>query len=145
MKVAFICTGNSARSQMAEGLLRALSGGKAEAFSAGTHPSRLHPGAVAVMQEIGVDVSAQRSKGLEELPAGLDVVITVCDSAAAECPVFPGNLERHHWSIADPAAAAGSPEEKLEAFRRARDELRARIEDFLMQQADPSPAVAGSG
>ena len=131
MKVAFLCTGNSARSQMAEALLRSLSGGAVEAFSAGTHPSRLHPRTVEVMREIGVDVSAQRSKGLDELPTGLDVVITVCDSAAAECPVFPGNVRRYHWSIADPAAVSGTPEEKLAAFRRARDELRGRILEFL--------------
>ncbi len=131
MKVAFICTANSARSQMAEGLLRALAGGAVEAFSAGTRPSRLHPRAIEVMREIGLDISGQRSKGISELPADLDVVITVCDSAAAECPVVPGKARRYHWPIPDPAAAFGPPEEIQAAFRAARDELRARVLELL--------------
>ncbi len=131
MKAAFLCTGNSARSQMAEGLLRALSGGTIEVFSAGTHPSRLHPRAVEVMREIGVDISSQRSKGISELPADLDLVITVCDRAAAECPILATSARRHHWSVPDPAAVSGSSEEIQATFRAARDDLRTRILDLL--------------
>ncbi len=112
---------------MAEGLLRDLSKGSMEAFSAGTHPRRLHPYAVEAMREIGLDISGQRSKGISELPEDLDVVITVCDSAAAECPTFSGTARRDHWSIPDPAV-----ENQMAAFRAARDELRARIQQFLL-------------
>ena len=131
MKALFLCTGNSARSQMAEGLLRMLGPADWQVYSAGTRPVGLNPQAVAVMAEWGLDISGQHSKGLAEAPAHPDVAITVCDNAARECPVFPGNVRRLHWSVDDPAASAGSPEQLRQAFRRARDELRGHILEFL--------------
>ena len=129
MKVAFICTANAARSQMAEGLLRTLSGGTCDALSAGAYPAwGVHPDAVKAMEEIGVDISGQRSKGIPQLPKGLDVVITVCDHAAKECPVFPGNVRRLHWPVTDPAGSG------LDAFRAAREDLRGRILQFLSSE-----------
>jgi len=129
-RVLFLCTGNSARSQMAEGLLRSLSD-KFEVWSAGTHPVGLNPLAVEAMRELGIDISHHRSKALNEVPDSFDIVITVCDSANQECPIFPGQVERLHWSLPDPAQATGTEEERLQAFRRVRDELRRRIEEFL--------------
>lgn len=131
MKVLFLCTGNSARSQMAEGLLRSMAPPGWQVSSAGTRPVGLNPNAVAVMAELGQDISGQRSKGLSEAPSQPDVVITVCDNANRECPVFPGKVRRLHWPLDDPAAHTGPPEQKREAFRRARDELRRRIQEFL--------------
>ena len=129
MKVAFICTANAARSQMAEGLLRSLARGDWEVYSAGSYPAwGVHPDAVKAMDEIGIDISGQRSKGIPQLPKDLDVVITVCDSAAKECPVFPGNVRRYHWSVTDPAGSG------LVAFRAARDDLKSRIVDFLSSE-----------
>ncbi len=132
MKVLILCTGNSARSQMAEGILRALSQGAVEVYSAGTHPSRVNPLAVEAMKEVGVDISGHRSKSVEEYDSQrFDVVITVCDHAKEQCPIFPGAPEMIHWSYEDPAAVEGSPEEKLAAFRRVRDSLRQRLASFL--------------
>jgi arsenate reductase len=132
-RVLFLCTHNSARSQMAEGLLRSCSGGAYEAFSAGTTATRVRPEAIAVMQEIGMDISAQASKTLERyLHESFDVVITVCDDANEACPVFPHARQRRHWSIDDPSRVKGSEAERLTAFRRARDELRTRIETELL-------------
>ncbi len=131
MKVLFLCTGNSARSQMAEGLLRSLAPAGWQVFSAGTHPVVVHAQAVEVMNEIGLDISGHRSKGLADVPSDPDVAITVCDNAARECPVFPGNVHRLHWPLDDPAAKTGPPEDVRQAFRTARHELRRRIEDFL--------------
>ena len=102
-----------------------------QVYSAGTRPVGLNPHAVAVMAELGQDISGQRSKGLAEVPADPDVVITVCDHAARECPVFPGNVRRLHWPVDDPAASTGSPEQVRQAFRRARDELRSHILELL--------------
>ena len=102
-----------------------------QVYSAGTRPVGLNPHAVAVMAELGQDISGQRSKGLAEVPADPDVVITVCDNAARECPVFPGNVRRLHWPVDDPAASTGSPEQVRQAFRRARDELRSHIRELL--------------
>ena len=132
MTVLFLCTGNSARSQMAEGLLRALAPPGWPVFSAGTHPVGLNPNAVAVMKELGLDISSHRSKTLAEVPPDPDVAITVCDNAARECPVFPGKVRRLHWPLDDPAAHQGSPEEVRQAFRAARDDLRRRIHEFLL-------------
>jgi arsenate reductase (thioredoxin) len=130
-KVLFLCTGNSCRSQMAEGWLRYYAGERAEVFSAGTKPAGLNPAAVAVMREAGVDISGQRSKDLNELNhQDFLFVITVCDAAREACPVFPGALYQLHWSFEDPAAAAGTEEERLMVFRRVRDEIRAQIEEF---------------
>ena len=133
-RVLILCTGNSARSQMAEGILRSLGGERVEAYSAGTHPSSVNPLAVRVMQEIGIDISSQRSKSVMQfLKQSFDVVITVCDNAAEECPVFPGRVERIHWSFPDPAAVTGD-EPRLAAFRTVRDGLIARFRDFLRER-----------
>ena len=127
-RVLFLCTHNSARSQMAEGLLRALGRGEFEVESAGTVATRVRPEAISVMRELGIDIAGQTSKTLERfLPEPFDEVITVCDDANESCPVFPGARNRRHWSIDDPSRVAGSEEARLSAFRRARDELRRRI------------------
>src|SRR5919199_3911188 len=127
-RVLILCTGNSARSQMAEGLLRSLGGGRFEVFSAGTHPSRVRPEAIEAMREVGIDISGQRSKPVGEFAGReFDYVITVCDRAREECPVFPGRAERVHWSFDDPAEAAGGWPERLEVFRRVREEIGARL------------------
>jgi arsenate reductase len=132
-RVLFLCTGNSARSQMAEGLLRHLAGDRFEVFSAGVEPSFVRPQAIAAMNEIGIDISPHRSKSVDAfLDEQLDYVITVCDHASQRCPVFPGTVERIHWSIDDPVVG-GSEERQLEAFRRARDELQQSIRAFIEQ------------
>ncbi len=133
LRVLILCTGNSARSQMAEGLMRHESGGAMEVFSAGTKPSRLRDEAVAVMAEIGIDISAGRAKSLDEFVGqAFDYVITVCDNAAESCPVFPGATQRLHWPFEDPAAVEGDREQREAAFRKARDRIRERIENFLL-------------
>jgi arsenate reductase len=130
-RVLILCTGNSARSQMAEGLLRELGGGRFEVFSAGTRPSRVRAEAVEAMREVGIDISGQRSKSVEEFTGReFDYVITVCDNAREECPVFPGRTERVHWSFDDPAEAAGGWPERLAVFRRVRDEIGARLREW---------------
>lgn len=132
-RVLFLCTGNSARSQMAEALLRDLAGERFEVFSAGTDPKGLHPLAVAAMREIGMDISGQQSKSLEPFVGQpWDYVITVCDRAAGNCPVFPGRGERLHWSFPDPAEAQGSDDQRMAVFRRVRDQIAARIRQFLV-------------
>jgi len=131
-KVLILCTGNSARSQMAEGLLRQVGTDRYEVFSAGTNPSLVRPEAVAVMREIGIDISGHRSKSVDEFSGQeLDLVITVCDKVKESCPVFPGATQRLHWPFEDPAALAGSEEQRLAAFRSIRDQIRARIQRFL--------------
>lgn len=128
----FLCTHNSARSQMAEGLLRQLAGDRFEAFSAGTEATRVRPEAIRAMEELGADISGQESKTLERyLDETFGYVITVCDSANEACPVFLGAERRLHWSVEDPAGVEGNEEERLAAFREARDELRRRIEGEL--------------
>jgi arsenate reductase len=130
-KVLILCTGNSARSPMAEGLFRHLAGDRYQVFSAGTKPSGVRPEAIAAMAEIGIDVSGQRSKSVDEfLASAPDLLITVCDSAREICPVFPGSVERLHWPFEDPAAVQGSEEVRLAAFRRVRDQIRTRIESY---------------
>src|SRR5437868_4003980 len=130
-RVLFLCTGNSARSQMAEGLLRDLAGDRVEVFSAGTIASFVRPQAIAVMNEIGIDISGHRSKPADEfLDDEFDYVITVCDHAKQRCPVFSGPARRLHWSIDDPVIS-GNESEQLAAFRRARDELNRRIRTFI--------------
>ena len=117
---------------MAEGLLRHLAGDQFDVYSAGTHPVGLNPGAVIAMQEMGVDVSAQRSKSMDELfNQGFDYVITVCDRAKESCPRWPHTGHLVHWSFDDPAAATGSREEQHQAFRTVRDQIKARIEEFV--------------
>lgn len=136
MKVLILCSGNSARSQMAEGLLRHDAGTSFEVWSAGTRPSQVRPEAIAVMKELGIDISGHRSKFVEEFAGQqFDFVITVCDNARESCPVFPANTRRIHWSIEDPAAVEGSSEERLAAFRQARDALREHLNRFARQQA----------
>lgn len=131
-RVLILCTGNSARSQMAEGLLRDVSAGGFEVVSAGVAPSHVRPEAIEVMREIGIDISGQRSKSVDEFAGQeFDYVLTVCDSANQQCPMFPGKTERIHWSIEDPAAAEGDEQARLDVFRRVRDELRERLKPLF--------------
>lgn len=133
-RVLILCTGNVARSQMAEGLLRHLAGDQFEVFSAGLSPSFVRPNAIAVMGELGIDISHHRSKSLNEfLETSFDYVITVCDHASERCPIFPGPAKRIHWSIDDPVAPGGEAAQ-LEAFRRARNDLRERLLAFVEQE-----------
>lgn len=135
-RVLFICTHNSARSQMAEGLLRHLGGKRFEVFSAGTEATRVRPLAIRAMAEVGIDISGQQSKTLDRyLDEPFDDVITVCDTAAEACPVFPGATRRRHWSFEDPSKARGNEAEQLEVYRRVRDEIRSRIENELLAEA----------
>ncbi len=137
LKVLFLCTGNSCRSQMAEGWLRHLAGGRFEVFSAGTKPVGLNPEAVAVMREVGIDISGQRSKNVSEFVGHhFPYVVTVCDSAREQCPIFPGTVRRMHWSLEDPAAAQGTHEERLAVFRRVRDQIGKRIQHLAREDAD---------
>lgn len=130
--VLILCTGNSARSQMAEGLLRHEADNRFEVHSAGTRPSVVRPEAIAVMNEIGIDISGHRSKSVNEfLGQDLDYVITVCDHANESCPVFPAGTLRMHWPFEDPAAIQGSDEERKAAFRKVRDQIHGRIMVFL--------------
>src|SRR5271157_5806971 len=122
---------------MAEGLLRRDTGNVYEVFSAGTKPSHVRPEAIAVMREVGIDISGHRSKSVDEFAGqNFDYVITVCDNAKEICPIFPAKTKRIHWSIEDPAAVQGSEEERLAAFRRARDELRSRLQAFTRGEAE---------
>lgn len=130
-RVLILCTGNSARSQMAEGLLRELGGSRFEVESAGVISSFVRPQAIEAMKEIGIDISGHRSKSVDEFAGQkFDYVITVCDNAKENCPVFPGSTKRIHWSFDDPADAAGDEAEKLAIFRRVRDEIKNRLLDF---------------
>lgn len=130
-RVLILCTGNSARSQMAEGLLRDMAGDRFEVSSAGVAPSSVRPEAIEVMREIGIDISGHRSKPVDKFTGQqFDYVITVCENANQQCPMFPGKFERIHWSIDDPAEATGDEDARLGAFRTARDELRARLKTF---------------
>jgi arsenate reductase (thioredoxin) len=138
-RVLFICTHNSARSQMAEGLLRQLGGERFEVFSAGTEATHVRPLAIRAMTELGIDISQQFSKTLDRyLSEPFDEVITVCDTAAEACPVFPGAARRRHWSFEDPSKATGNEAEQLEVYRRVRDEIRMRIEKELLNQPLPT-------
>jgi arsenate reductase len=129
---------------MAEGLLRRLAGDACEVHSAGTHPSAVNPLAIQAMAERGIDISGHRSKHLDEFRARpFDFVLTVCDQAAEACPLFPGRAERLHWSFPDPAAAAGEPAERLQAFRQTRDALEARLRAWLGPAPGPeAPPVS---
>ena len=142
-RILFLCTGNSARSQMAEGLARALGGERVQVWSAGIEPKGVHPLAVRAMAERGIDISGQRSKDLSAVPADPDVVITLCDNAADRCPAFPGRVARIHWSLPDPAAVQGTADERLAAFRAARAEIESRLGPFLRERGSlaRSPAV----
>lgn len=130
-RVLILCTGNSARSQMAEGLLRELGGARFEVESAGTRPTGVRPEAIEAMREVGIDISRQRSKSVDEFAdVEFDYVFTVCDNARENCPVFPGKTGRVHWSFDDPAAVAGAWEERLAVFRRVRDEIAAHLREW---------------
>jgi arsenate reductase (thioredoxin) len=148
-RVIFVCTHNSARSQMAEGMLRAWGGDRFEAFSAGTEATSVRPEAIQVMAEIGIDISGHASKTLEPyLGEAFSWLITVCDQAREWCPVIPGVTEQAHWSIDDPSAVQGDEETRLDAFRTARDLLRDRIHMFLLAAGRddlPRPAAQRIG
>jgi arsenate reductase len=148
-RVLFLCTGNSCRSQMAEGALREFAGDRFEPASAGTTPTLVNPMAVRVMAEIGIDISEQRSKSVVEMMGEqFDYVVTVCDNAREACPVFPGGTSKLHWSFDDPASGEGTEEERLEVFRRVRDEIVSSIREFVVDQVGsmdmPSDAVDGN-
>src|SRR5215469_14817901 len=130
-RVLILCTGNSARSQMAEGLLRHEAGGCFEVESAGTKPGHVRPEAITVMKELGIDISSHRSKHVDEFKGqAFDYVLTVCDTANESCPVFPGQTNRIHKAFEDPAACQGTETERLALFRRVRDEIRAYLKGF---------------
>ena len=132
-KVLFLCTGNSARSQMAEGYLRHIAGDQFEPLSAGIEPKGLNPLAVEAMEEIGIDISHQKSKDVVSfLGQYIPYIVTVCDNARERCPIFPRTYKFLHWSFDDPAAVQGSHEEKLAVFRRVRDEIAHRIDEELV-------------
>jgi arsenate reductase (thioredoxin) len=134
-RVLFICTHNSARSQMAEGLLRHIGDDQFEVFSAGSEATFVRPMAMQAMSELGIDISHQQSKTLDRyLGEPFDDVITVCDTAAEACPVFPGAVRRRHWSFEDPSKASGSETEQIQVYRKVRDEIRSRIENELLAE-----------
>ena len=134
-RVLFLCTHNSARSQMAEGLLRKMGGDQFEVFSAGSEETRVHPLAIEAMREIGIDITSHRSKTLDEFAGQqFDFVVTVCDRANESCPIFPGATARIHWSFDDPSAATGTEAQRLDAFRTVRDAIRQRLHTFLTRE-----------
>ena len=133
--ILFLCVANSARSQMAEGIARSLILPGVKIWSAGSRPTSVRPEAIAVPQEIGIDISGHRSKSITEIPSSeVDTVITLCGEE--ECPVFLGNAQRLHWGLSDPAAAAGSETDRLSAFRETRDELRQRIVELFRENKE---------
>lgn len=132
MQVLFLCTENACRSQMAEGLVNHDLAGQVQAFSAGVRPSRVNPRAVQVMAELGIDISHHRSKSVDELAGQrFDLVITVCDQAQEQCPLFPGKTEVMHIGFPDPAKAAGTEDEIMAVFRQLRDEMRQQLMPLL--------------
>jgi arsenate reductase len=136
-RVLILCTGNSARSQMAEGLLRHDQGDRFDVESAGTEPSRVRPEAIAVMGELGIDISGHRSKHLDEFTGQpFDYVLTVCDHANESCPLYTGTTERLHHTFQDPAAFDGSDEERLALFRRVRDDIRSYLRSWCERSTD---------
>ena len=131
-RVLILCTGNSCRSQMAEGFLRHLGGDRFEVFSAGIKPTEVNPLAIKVMAEVGIDISSHRSKSaMEFIKQQFDYVITVCDNVKQTCPVFPGKYKKIHWDLEDPAEASGSEEDRLVVFRKIRDQIQNNISEFL--------------
>lgn len=149
-RVLFLCTHNSARSQMAEGLLRALGGARFAAYSAGTEATRVRPLAIRAMAELGIDISGHQSKTLDRyLSETFEAVITVCDDANEACPVLYGARRRLHWSLPDPSRATGTEAEQLAVYRQVRDTLRRRIEAELLTlasaEADPSSGASSGG
>jgi len=145
-KILFICTSNSARSQMAEGLMRSLGKDGWEVHSAGFFPSYVHLLAIRVMEEIGIDISRQISKSMDPfLNETFDYIITLCGHAASACPIFPGEGKRFDWSFEDPASAIGTIEERLIVFRRVRDEIKAHLEEFIENSPTLSLPLQGRG
>jgi arsenate reductase len=141
-RVLFICTGNSARSQMAEGLLRHFAGDQFEVYSAGLEPQAINPFAIRVMQEIGLDISGQRSKSVVEYLGRIHmgIVITVCSKAEANCPIFPFTSVRLYWPFEDPADFTGAEDETLQKFRATRDQVSERLQAWLREQGiEPPP------
>jgi len=143
--VLILCTGNSCRSHLAEGILRAAAGNTIRVASAGSKPAGyVHPLAIKAMEEIGIDISPHRSKHLSEfLDQPVETVITVCGNADQACPMFPGQVNRYHWGFDDPAHATGSEEEKLAVFRRVRDEIRRVFEAYAAGRRDEGRRMAG--
>ncbi|MDX1951058.1 MAG: arsenate reductase ArsC [Verrucomicrobiota bacterium] len=143
--ILILCTGNSCRSHLAEGILRAEAGDLFQVESAGSNPAGyVHPLAVKVMQEIGIDISAHRSKHLNEfLQSGVETVVTVCGNADQACPIFPGQVNRHHWPFYDPAKAEGTEEEKLKVFRSVRDEILKVFKAYADGRRDESKRSGG--
>jgi arsenate reductase len=140
-RILVLCTGNSARSQMAEGLFRQAGRGACEVESAGTKPGHVRPEAIAVMKELGIDISGHRSKSVNEFEGRtFDYVVTVCDNARDNCPFFPAGTERIHWSLEDPAAVQGTEEERFCAFRRIRDQIQERVDRFFQLRRENSGA-----
>ena len=134
-RVLILCTHNSARSQMAEGLLRAMASDRFEVASAGTEATGVHPLAIRAMDEVAIDLGGHQSKTLDRfVTMPWDYVITVCDSANERCPILPGRATRVHWSFEDPSAAGGSEEQRLAVFRRVRDAIAARLRDWLAER-----------
>ena len=139
-RILILCTGNSARSQMAEGLLRHDAGDRLDVFSAGTKPSRVRPEAISVMRELGIDISDHRSKSVDEFASRrFDCVLTVCDNAKETCPIFLGGAVTLHRAFADPALVQGSEEHRLAAFRAVRDELRQYLRELIQTISMQSP------
>ena len=131
-KVLFVCTGNSCRSQIAEGLLRDMADDRFDVFSSGTHPSRVHPNAIAVMEEWDIDISNHTSDDINDyLDEGINIVISVCDHANKLCPIFPGDVQRIHWSVDDPFRGWNQNESQLDNFRETRQDLKIRIQKLL--------------
>ena len=137
-RLLILCTGNSCRSHLAEGLLRSLAGDLFEVYSAGSKPAgHVHPLAIRAMREIGIDISSHCSKSMNEfLRVTIETVITVCGQADQACPVFPGQVNRHHWPFDDPAHATGTEEEQLAVFRRVRDEIRRTLVAYVAGRRD---------
>jgi arsenate reductase len=135
-RILFVCTGNIARSQMAEGLARSLAAPGVEVASAGTkpNPKGVHPLAIEMLREKGIDGSAQRSKHIDELPGEFDYVITLCDSAAQECPTLPARRARMHWSLPDPAVAGPDPARQRDLFREIRDDIERRLREWMARE-----------
>jgi arsenate reductase len=135
-RILFICTGNTARSQMAEGLARSLAAPGVEVASAGTkpNPKGVHPLAIEMLREKGINAFAQRSKHVNELQGEFDYVITLCDSAAQECPMYPARRARLHWGLADPAAAGSDPQRQRALFREIRDEIERRLREWMAKE-----------
>ena|SRR5680860_544260 len=131
--ILFLCTGNSCRSQMAEGFAKKMLPKNMEIFSAGLEPKGVHPMAVKVMQEVGIDISQQESKNISEIPIDeIDLLVTLCGDAAERCPVFPGKVERIHWALEDPAKTQGSEEEITQVFRKVRNKIKSYIVSYLL-------------